>query len=682
MEHFHAALHKTDVPTFQEWALGLWCQARQIHNDIEYPLNMLTDQPAYTGLLEKLGITGEVQDYLYQGIECLPPDAIGDWCSGEPIHTKESDNARASYTTPYLHFSRSVWEALAKLDNDTINLWLSPRTGRKLDANPLDYWQKDSLAIQKIIGTLVKGCKVFHAHEHWECSALRTPLTLLDNDYERLYLFTSAITGNALASLQTSDNEQIICLIFSDLLYSETGYRPTPRLPNLTCLYLPEAMRVTLALASYQEQIALLNRHAAAQLGIPPDKIFRTVGGMTDRGIQHHFFGRRAEIKQLTNMVKTGDQGFVIIGGRRMGKTSLRQYFEHHLAKNYPLHPCISINCETVSHYKGLLLEEWFINQLAAPLKRQNKLNATIWFNRRQTEEVTLAQVTYARNVIEQCLRACGKSPAVLIIDETEHLVRQDKDSNFRILHWIRGLVTEKLLHLVITSYPHGKQLQYAIPTLLYTPKTPLYNLVKPMPLPSWSPVETWEFIHSKLQLLGINLPLDMRLQALGLTQGVPWIANYLGQKICEHTKRGLVTDAHWKWIHEQTLGEIAKTLRQTVNNIAETYDSTHGCFDKATHSGTMQRNLWPALRAVAKNRKIPKLAATDTDWPAEAEFTEDDVLPHFQASQVSVELDDLRNTLAQFTDTGLLKGFPTDVHRFAFANNLFPMIVATEEKN
>jgi hypothetical protein len=666
-EHFHSSLHETDVPTFQTWALGIWCLARHIPDTIRAALSNIIAVTKEEQILERLGMDTQAQHLLYEGIQMLSPRAIGAWCSGDPI------DSRNTYTTPYIHFNHSVWRNLSRINPQVINVWLALSPAETLNLPLIEGLQDEHKLVRRVFTTLLGRYTLDHQDSHWLCTKFYPHLTLLDDDYEQIYLFKWAINATILHNLKCN-NSPNICLIFGDNLYDDPQQRPHYHNPDLTCLFLPETLLPALYFSPRQEQLALLNRFAASQLKIPTDRIFRTVGGMTDRGIRHHFFGRTQEISKLENMLATGSGGYLIIGGRRMGKTSLRQYFEYHLKKDYTQHPCISINCEKVGSIKGRLLEKWLFNQILNAYGDWNPLFKEI-AELNRSSDITPQQTSLARIAVERVLKSSPARP-ILILDETEHLIAQDIPG-FNVLQWLRGLVQDKVIHLVITSYPHGKQRSYSIPALIYAPASPLYNFLSPITLSAWTPDETWQFIHDKLQLLGIHLPVDLRLPVLNLTRGIPWITHYLGQTICEQVQRGLVTDAHWKDIKYLAIQEIRQHLKAIVQNIAETYDRQHGDFDRVRHSGVAQEQLWPALKAVSKQGGGNLPDNIRTTWPEEVTFTEENVLKYYQ---VSASLESLRNILSQFTDTGLLNGNPTNVHQFSFADNLLPMIVAEQE--
>lgn len=669
---FHSALHETDVPLFQKWAFILWCQEQHnIPSAIKSRLERSIIRKTSINLMEKLGIIGDTQECLSTGIRSLPRKAIGNWCSGEPIHTGIAETNSNSYTTPYLHFSKEVWEAVSDINDSLLNTWFESNKAEQ-NLNPAFYWNNNDHIISEITKTLLGRTPLKIRNEYWKCPTNPNVLTLLDTDYECLFIFPNTdIYSKYTNNLPSSDDGRILCLIFTDTqFHNSLNKLSDPYQCKATCLYLPETLRISLALASQTEQLSLLNRFAATQLNIRPDLIFRTVGGMTDRGIKRHFHGRTTEIQKLVSMLQTDGKNYAIIGGRRLGKTSLRQYFEYYLRTKHKQALCISINCEGIGNDNTQSPEVWFANQLIIKIKQQGKIDDD--FDKNLNLKPPLV-------ALEEYLRHNRHSEkyTILIIDETEHLLLKDKQKSYPVLHWIRAMATENLIRFVITAYPHGKQTEDSIPVQIYNPQTPLYNSFEKIYLSSWTPSETWNFIHDKLQLLGIHLPLEMRLTVLELLRGIPWITHHFGQATCEYVKRGLVTNAHFNWIAANTRQEIENTFRQTIADVAETYDKENN--NKEIQHNIMQKNLWIALEAVAKNHKMHSLKSKNNNWPANIKFSTEEVTKQFN---IEISAKDMARVLEQFTNTGLLIGNPTDANSFEFANNLFPMIAIPRKYN
>lgn len=682
VDAFHTALHDTDLPRFQYWAFWLWHSVKHLPAPINNALEKLPAKLDVPALLESVGITGETLLRLKDGIDKLPLTAIGDWCAGEPVYAEKWRDAQIDwYTTPYLYFPAEIWRTLALGSNanvEGLNAWLQPKAERRLQASDLPYlddtYQHDETKLINKLTAALAGQRSRKYHTFWECTNFSPPLTVLDDDYAQIYLFTSAITDGEMKQINHPPHRPTICLIFTD--------EPLAPIPatrggdHLKYFRLPYPMLRTMALAAQHEQLALLNQIAATQRGIATDKIFRTVGGMSEHGLKRHFYGRKAELDKLFNMLTAGHGGYVIIGGRRVGKTSLRQYFANRLTATDRERPCLVINCEKVRQVNGPALDKWLISELVGQLKTGGWLadDTIIWPKHGDTQELPHQQAIEARHHLEKHLRTFKKRP-VIILDETEHLLR--RDTNLHILNWLRALVTEYVTHLLLTSYPHGKQHQHSLPSLIKDAGTPFYNFLEALELTAWSPQETWQFIHSKLQLAGINLPLDLRQDVLNLTRGIPWIVHYVGQLACTHVQHGIVTEAHWQRIRDSVISEIHHNLRETVQNVAESHDRVHGSFDRETRTGIMQKALWPALASIAKQRNTELPLSNSTTWPTETEFTDEDVLEYYQTR---VSLHHLREVLSQFTGTGVLRGHPTDPHRFSFAHNLLPLVASCSE--
>ena len=262
----------------------------------------------------------------------------------------------------------------------------------------------------------------------------------------------------------------------------------------------------------------------------------------------------------------------------------------------------------------------------------------------------------------------------MIIIDETEHLASVDIRNNNSIMHWLRYLLNEKRINLIITAYPHGKEEKYALPSLINQTHTPYYNLLKPIKLNSWSPDETWIYISGKLQLMGVHLPKFLKEEVLNLTRGIPWITNLLGQYACEINNISLITLAHWTTLKSHVKTEIEKELKITVSQIAEDFDREYKLFNKKTYSGYMQKNLWNSLINIVKHYSGNDFLYSlgDTIWSNEITFTDSDVQKYFTNR---VELDHVRQVLSKLTGTIVLKGLETNKHKYKFSDNLLPIL-------
>lgn len=427
--------------------------------------------------------------------------------------------------------------------------------------------------------------------------------------------------------------------------------------------------------------------------GAAADQIFRVTGGLgSAERVERHFFGRAAERQDLVRLLEERDGsddrpglGVLVVAGRRMGKTALWEWLKHRFCpRGNRIKGRLGIAIDWQDLPQGLsdarLLEFFFhrasssLSECGVPLERLRGPVGKMDDARRVFREFC----AHLKKIHEET----GRAP-LLLLDETQQLVKCDHP-DFILLTEIKRCIADGLLCLVATTYPHGTGRACSLNILNSDSGSPVHKLFDhSLRLSAWSPEDTWTFLQTGLDALGVEIPDSLRDDVLRLTQGIPWIVNQLGLDLSRGhgDQRSLVTDAHWRWARERTLNAIRAQLMDEVRSVADRDDRDQASLTLGGALSEEQRlgngRLWSALRDLAAN-----LAQGCNSLPVgesrhgEACFHIDElheIIGH------PIELGRLHRVLNEFTDTNLLSGDDRDASRFYFANNLMPVLVQFE---
>ncbi|MEM7133541.1 MAG: AAA family ATPase [Chloroflexota bacterium] len=136
------------------------------------------------------------------------------------------------------------------------------------------------------------------------------------------------------------------------------------------------------------------------------------------------FFGRESEIRFIIE--KSHNNSYAIVGGRKIGKSSLRNYLHLERLPLKGIHS-LSISCSQFVSYED------FLNY---PLK-QGQLSPSF-------EIPALPKVGALLDSLQ------GGKPFVLLLDEADKLVTFDKETDWRLFHYLRDLVNSNVVQLLL----------------------------------------------------------------------------------------------------------------------------------------------------------------------------------------------------------------------------------------
>ena len=493
------------------------------------------------------------------------------------------------------------------------------------------------------------------------------PCTLLNQDYP----YVGLVSGQVPPKELEKQAGKTLWLVLFPLSYNLPG--TSIRLTSDDCLRL---LHTPAPQGNKRPALAVLNQIAAVQQPICAEEVFRTSGGMSPRALKRHFHGRRTELAALRNLLGAADSGdwsaIQVIGGRRIGKTTLTQRMELELMKEEPKRVLLKINGQAVRRsLRGAALEHWLYEQIMFQLAEQSWKLEYSWFHPGNTNEQGNARSTLEK-LLRQIKEKTGKIP-LLLMDETDHFTACDERDGFSVFNYLRSLVQDHRIALIVTAYPHGRYKKGVINVLTHRTQDPLYNLFsrEPVQLGPWSPDEAWEFLHGKLGGLGMVLPSSLRDEVLRVSRGIPWIVHHLGLELCQGApgRRRLVTESVWRRARKSTLKAIYIELKETIRSAAENNDQQHGVAGDSIKSLATGDRLWNGLLRLASAHSAP-VPVEGNDWPESPRFEIDEL--HGELG-FAISFGRIREVLNEFTGTPLLAGDPASEDLYYFSHHLLP---------
>lgn len=705
LEQLHELLHPGSSLEINWLAFNLWVGVHEIPQSIYHAFqDKLVSKVELNQLFERL-LGQKLRDNLYSEIKRLPKRAIGAFCFGEPIYSDSSyqmTNLKNSekYSSPAVLFTADIWQRLdgASIESqdladwlgfDDINFFASHYKTRETINR---YWESFSdeafHETAKVLANVLGGSALSQkprSNNYRHCKV--NGFSVLHRRYSRCYFLppNETLTGASANQLQEG---VWLCL----------GSRIPPELPGLAFGVELDDVLCLIHAGSYVETRQQLNRIAAVKCGIQPRRVFRTDKGMTSEQLEYHFTGRDRELERLEEaLVQIDDDDRVagvaalIIGARRMGKTTLRQKLELKIdRKEMRSRPVLKLDLQDFdrSDRKNAIEHEfYFFKRLQASVLSENYFipESAIWKSEDRDRKAFRDRVhDWFENFLDNLKREYGGA-ALLAIDETEGFAQRESMHDYPILRRLRRLSHENKLCLLLTSYPHGLGHYSALNQLRIDSSSAAYNCFDlQIVLDRWSPEISWEYLYEKLRGFGIIMPLSLRSRVLSLTQGVPWIIHRVGLDVAlglaGNNARRLVLPHYWRGIEKEIRRELHKSLKETVNKVAMVNDRGLG-FSSANRPERQlgQNRLWQAMKTLAKEKYV-KPVHSDViagKWLDEVDFQVEELL--FRLDD-SVSIDRLSDTLNSLTSSDVIVGDPNIEGKFYFCNNLLPLLSDYEE--
>jgi hypothetical protein len=217
---------------------------------------------------------------------------------------------------------------------------------------------------------------------------------------------------------------------------------------------------------------------------------------------ENMFFGRDNELKTITRKVK--DCSFALIGGRKIGKTSILAKV-YRLLSETPTYFPMYLDCQAVTDY------DTFFEAVSS-----------MW-------EVELASQSPAgfRQLITQLANDWSGGTIVILLDEVDALLSYDLLAQEKLFRVFRALSQEQHCRFVFC----GERMLYA---RLHAPDSPLFNFCDIIHLSYLEEQAARRIIREPLQSMGIMLADQEALarEIMDLSSCHPNIVQYICQRL------------------------------------------------------------------------------------------------------------------------------------------------------
>ena len=219
---------------------------------------------------------------------------------------------------------------------------------------------------------------------------------------------------------------------------------------------------------------------------------------------ENMFFGREHELKTIVRTVR--DANFAIVGGRKIGKTSVLARV-HHLLKNSPEYHPLYLDCQAVHNHT-----EFF------------SAVETMWQPPMPTRDLEGFRAM-ARNVATQYPQRI----IVMLFDEIDAVLAYDIANGERLFQVLRALSQEAKTRFVFCG-------EKTLNAALHNPRLVFFNFCNLMPLSYLARDEARRVITDPLQEMGVALEEENTLpdRIVEYGAGHPNIVQYMCQKLVE----------------------------------------------------------------------------------------------------------------------------------------------------
>ncbi len=219
---------------------------------------------------------------------------------------------------------------------------------------------------------------------------------------------------------------------------------------------------------------------------------------------ENMFFGREQELKTIVRRAR--DTNFAIVGGRKIGKTSVLGRV-HRLLQDAPEYKPFYLDCQAVHNHRDF-------SEAIDALWRTPLPKPTPEGFRRMALEL-LAQ--YPNQTI------------VMLFDEIDGLLRWDVSQGEQLFRILRALAQENRIRFIFCG-------EKALNAALRNPKLAFFNFCSILPLSYLTLEEARRVVQEPMQELGITLQGDAELAdyMIEQTTGHPNIVQYVCQNLIE----------------------------------------------------------------------------------------------------------------------------------------------------
>lgn len=216
------------------------------------------------------------------------------------------------------------------------------------------------------------------------------------------------------------------------------------------------------------------------------------------------FFGRDYELKTIVRTIR--DTNFAIVGGRKIGKTSVLARV-HQLLQETPEFKPFYLDCQAVHSYPDFF-----------------EAIDTMW----RTPLPTPTVEGFRRMATELPIQFPNRT-LVMLFDEIDGLLQQDMQNGEQLFQILRALSQEGRLRFIFCG-------EKVLSESLHNPNLVFFNFCNLLPLTYLKPDEARRVVIEPMQEMGITLEDDGALadEIVELAAGHPNIVQYICQKLIE----------------------------------------------------------------------------------------------------------------------------------------------------
>lgn len=225
---------------------------------------------------------------------------------------------------------------------------------------------------------------------------------------------------------------------------------------------------------------------------------------------ENMFFGRENEIRTIVQTIQNNSRA--IVGGRRIGKTSTLHKVERLLSRSGNGYRVLYMNCQDVGNY-----EEFFrsINvdwQPSMPI-------------------ADFSPISFKEFIIKLSIGSEG--PIVVILDETDRILRYDMDNDEKLFKVFRGLSEEGHCQFLFSG-------ERILSMQMRDSRSPLFNFCDIMPLRYLERKDAEQLITEPMALMNIELqrPSELIDQILNVSSCHPRMVQYTCDQLIQRISR------------------------------------------------------------------------------------------------------------------------------------------------
>jgi len=605
VRRFHVLLHHIDFNSFSILALSFWHWAKPLPSHVDKALSkkqqLLTTIECEELLNRLFNYNQKILNLLKEGIKLLSDNILGTWCSSEPIN-----NSPKMYLDNVSALDLNIWQTL--IEN---KIWDWPRNldfnERILIQELLQYYQSKQDISDKLSQALMRplGSVIKHHSGLWK---IMQTVFVLETEYKSCWLIPKGITPNQKSFIKANDNSLFLQL---DNERRASVSEHTLNLNFLQCLrllFLDKNKQYSNQIKGENITHELLSEWAALTTNIEAHKIFQTSNGMATGTEIRHFVGRNETISEINTLLnnadnnKTGFKGAVILGCRRIGKTSLRQYLVKSLKEKRLI---LDLNCPIwVGQFNNAnIIEQNFFRACQQAINTKYDHHNLFTFSWQYSDNIQ--QKTETREQFKQYLinhKKNRKKAILLIFDETDMLL-QGRPHLENFFLWLRGLMSEGYLAWIATGFPRGHSIPDCLHAQLMNSASPFYNTMQLITLKPWDKSISWHFLRSRLALLGIRLPTEYCNKVWAVSQGLPWVIHRMGELFAAYQNSGcrtLITLSQATFVLDETKKEVLASFDSTIENAAKDIE---GKYNQKNEDSFADNRLVLALKNLALKR-------------------------------------------------------------------------------